>query len=104
MAILITSASFSTAYKLERSLNESPVYFAEQIEMPVIPGKKYIRIPEVSSPVFTSEILKICLDNQIVKIYPLRKAEIRELLKADQLFQEYGITIIIPSNEWIVND
>jgi hypothetical protein len=101
MAILITAASFSIAYKLERSLNESEVYFAEQIEMPAIPGKKFIRIPEVSSPVFTSEILKICLDYQIVKIFPLKEAEIKELSKADQLFKEYGINIIIPSNEWI---
>jgi len=102
MAILITAASFSIAYKLERSLNESEVYFAEQIEMPAIPGKKFIRIPEVSSPVFTSEILKICLDYQIVKIFPLKEAEIKELSKADQLFKEYGINIIILSNEWII--
>lgn len=102
MAILITAASFSMAFKLERFLNESEVYFAEQIEMPVIPGKKFIRIPDASSPVFTSEMLKICLDNQIVKIFPLKEAEIKELSKANQLFKEYGINIIIPSNEWIL--
>ncbi|MDP2413697.1 hypothetical protein [Daejeonella sp.] len=102
MAILITAASFSLAYKLEQSLNESEVYFAEHIEMPSIPGKKFIRIPEASSPIFTSELLKICIDNQIVKIYPLKEAEIKELSKAKQLFIEYGINIIIPSNEWIL--
>ncbi len=102
MAILITAASFSIAYKLERSLDESEVYFAEQIEMPSIPGKKFIRIPEVSSLIFTSEILKICLDCSIVKIFPLKEAEIKELSKANQLFEEYGINIIILSNEWII--
>lgn len=102
MAILITAASFAIAYKLERSLNLSEVCFADQIEMPAIPGKKFIRIPETSSPIFTSELLKICLDNQIVKIYPLKEAEIKELSKADQLFKEYGISIIMPSNDWIL--
>lgn len=102
MAILITAASFSMAYKLERFLNESEVYFAEQIEMPAISGKRFLRIPDVSSPIFTSELLKLCLDNQIVKIFPLKQAEIEELSKADQLFKEYGINIIIPSNEWIL--
>jgi hypothetical protein len=38
MAILITAASFSLAYKLERLLNESEVYFADQIKMPAIPA------------------------------------------------------------------
>lgn len=102
MAILITAASFAVAYKLERFLNESVVYFAEQIEMPAIPGKKFIRIPDALSPVFTSEILKICLDNQIVKIFPLKRPEIKELTEANQLFSEYGISIIIPSEEWIL--
>lgn len=102
MAILITASSYSAAYKLERSLNESEVYFADQIEMPAIPGKKFIRIPDASLPIFTSEMLKICLDNQIVKIFPLKESEIKELSKANQLFSEYGISIIIPSDEWIL--
>ncbi|MDP3468152.1 MAG: hypothetical protein Q8S11_07440 [Daejeonella sp.] len=102
MAILITAASSAIAYKLERLLNESEVYFAEQIEMPEIPGKRFIRIPDASSPIFTSEMLKICLDNHIVKIFPLKVPEIKELSKADQLFKEYGINIILLSNDWIL--
>ncbi len=102
MAILITAASYSVAYKLERSLNESEVYFADQIEMPAIPEKKFIRIPDASSPIFTSELLKICLDNHIIKIFPLKEAEVKELSKAKLLFSEYGINIIIQSKEWII--
>lgn len=102
MAILITAASYAVAYKLERSLDDPEVFFADQIIMPVIPGKKFIRIPEASSVIFTSEILKICLDNHIVKIFPLKQSEFNELSKAEQLFNEYGIIIIAPSNEWIV--
>jgi len=102
MAILITAASFALAYKLERFLNETEVCFAEQMEMPAVPGKKFIRIPEPSSPIFTSELLKICLDNQICKIYPLKEAEIKELSNVIQLFNEYGISIIIHTDEWIL--
>jgi hypothetical protein len=102
MAILITAASYSLAYKLERSLNESEVYFADQIEMPLISGKRFIRIPDASSPIFTSEILKVSLDNHIIKIFPLKLEEIKELSKADQLFMEYGINIIMLSNNWIL--
>lgn len=102
MAILITAASYAVAYKLERILNESEVYFAEQIEMPAIPGKKIIRIPDAASSIFTSEMLKICLDHQIDKIFPLREAEIKELSEANQLFSEYGINIIIPSDAYII--
>jgi len=102
MAILITAASYSVAYKLDRFLDEPEVLFADQILMPVIPGKKFIRIPEASSFIFTSEILKICLDNHIIKIFPLKQAEFNELSKAEQLFNEYGIIIIDPSNVWVV--
>jgi len=102
MAILITAASDSVAYKLEQSLNESAVFFADQTVMPSVPGRKFIRIPEPSSPIFLSEILKICLDNHIVKIFPLKEAEFKELFKAEQLFFEYGINIILPSNESVI--
>ena len=101
MAILITAASFSLAYKLERLLNESEVYFADQIEMPVVPGKKFIQLPDASSTIFISEVLKLCLDNNITCIYPLKRSEIKELLNADQLFKEYGINITC-SKEWIL--
>lgn len=101
MAILITAASFSLAYKLERSLNQSEVYFADQIQMPAIFGKKFIQLPDSSSTIFISEVLKLCLDNNITRIYPLKRSEIKELLNADQLFKEYGINIIC-LNEWIL--
>jgi hypothetical protein len=101
MAILITAASFSLAYKLERLLKLSDIYFADQIMMPDIPGKKFIQIPDASSANFISELLKLCLDINITCIYPLKKSEIKELLNADQLFKEYGINIIC-SKEWIL--
>jgi hypothetical protein len=101
MAILITAASFSLAYKLERLLNESEVYFADQIKMPAIPGKKFIQLPDASSAIFISELLKLCLEYSIISIYPLKKSEIKELLNADQLFKEYDINIIF-SKEWIL--
>ena len=102
MAILITAASFSTAYKLEKILHEPVVYFAEEFEMPKVSGKKYVKIPSVSSPSFISEVLILCLDLHIIQIYPLRALEIEELNKASQLFEEYGISIKTPSIDFII--
>lgn len=102
MAILITAASSANAFKLQRLLYHSEVFFAEQKEMPFIPGKKFIQIPEVSSPVFISQLIKICLDYKITEIYPLRITEIIELSKANELFIEYGISILKPSEELIL--
>jgi hypothetical protein len=69
--------------------------------MPAIPGKKFIQLPDASSAIFISELLKLCLEYSIISIYPLKKSEIKELLNADQLFKEYDINIIF-SKEWIL--
>ena len=104
MAVLITAAAYSAAFKLERMLSTSEVYFGEQEDMPAIPGKKFIRIPGALTPSFTNEMLKICLDHRITDVFPLKSDEVIELSKARQLFEEYGIHIIIPSNKWIQNE
>lgn len=101
MAILITAASYSTAFKIHRLLNSPSAYFGEQLEMPQISGKKFIRLPEISSLSFVNEMLKLCLDHQIKTVFPLKRAEIITLSTARQLFEEYEISMIIPSDNWI---
>ncbi|MBM3401084.1 MAG: hypothetical protein FJY21_01995 [Bacteroidetes bacterium] len=102
MAILITAASSANVFKLQRLLYHSEVFFAEQKKMPFIPGKIFIQIPEASSPVFISQLIKICLDYKINEIHPLKSAEIIELSKAIELFSEYGISILKPSEDLIL--
>lgn len=103
MAILITAASYSTAFKIHTMLGSPSVYFGEQLKMPAIPGMKFVHLPEVSSSIYINEMLKLCLDNQIFTIFPLKQAEILDLSAARQLFEEYGIRMIIPSDTYIQN-
>ena len=103
MAILITAASYSAAFKIDRMLGSPSVYFGEQLEMPPIPGKKFIRLPDIASFSYINEMLKICLDNQISIIFPLKRTEILALSTARQLFEEYGISLNIPSDSCIQN-
>ena len=59
--------------------------------------KKFIKIPAGdSSSSFAHLLLTICLDQQIEKVFPLRKVEILALSEARQLFDEYGIKIMVP--------
>lgn len=99
--MLITAASHSAAFKVDRLLNSTLVYLGEQLGMPVIPGRKFIRLPDTKSPSYISEMLNLCLNNQISTIFPLKLSEILELSGARQLFKEYGISIIIPSDSHI---
>lgn len=103
MAVLITAAANSAAFRLERILDTPEVYFADQNSLPSIPGKKFLKIPDASSNSFTHEVLKICLDHHINEIYPLKGDEMTELSGSRQLFEEFGISLVVPSGQWIEN-
>lgn len=103
MAILITAAATSAAFRLERILGSDNVYFADHSNLPAIPGKKFLQIPAATSNSFSHELLKICLDFSIAEIYTLRLDEITELAKSRLLFEEFGISLIIPSDQWLEN-
>lgn len=99
MNILITAASAAQAYQLQRLLGSTDIFFlADFVELPqvMLKDKKFIKIPAGDSSSFAHLLLTICLDQQIAKVYPLRKAEIVALSEARQLFDEYGIKIMVP--------
>lgn len=101
MSVLITAAADSAAFRLARILNTEDVLFASDKDMPVMHGKRFLKIPSADSPSFTHEVLKVCLDYQIKEIYPLMRNEIIELSASRQLFEEFGIILVIPSIKWI---
>jgi len=101
MPVLITAANDSAAFRLARILNIEDIYFASDMDMPVLHGKRFLRFPSADSPSFTHEVLKICLDNQITEVYPLMQNEIKELSASRLLFEEFGIILVIPSIKWI---
>lgn len=99
MVILITAAADSAAHRLARTLGSSEVIFADQQTLPVFSDKKFIQIPHPESVAFAHEILKVCLDYGVTKIYPMKKEELHELSKARQLFEEYGINVSVHPQE-----
>jgi len=101
MSVLITAAADSAAFRLARILNNENVIFGGYDEMPVISGKRFLRIPSANSSSFIHEVLKICIDHNVKEIYPIRKDEILELSTSRLLFQEFDIKLIIPSSQWI---
>lgn len=104
MAVLITAALTSAAYQLARVINAPELIYADQSEIPSIPGVKSIVLPKPDSMSFAHEALKLALDYNIDTIYPLKLDEVLELSAAKQLFDEYGIKLMIPSAEWLKNN
>lgn len=62
------------------------------------PGK-LIRLPDPKSVSYTHEMLTLCLDMGVEAIYLFRQTEIDLLLKAQILFNEYHIKILVEGNE-----
>lgn len=104
MSVLITAGLYPEAYRLQRIINLEDVFFADETELPYIPGIKSFVLPHYHSISFIHEILKTCLDNDIYMIYPLKMGEIVELSGARLLFTEYNIKVMIPSDNWLQNN
>jgi hypothetical protein len=103
MSVLITAASHAQAYKLDRLLQLDDVIFGDHQQLPQLayPGKKFIKIPASSSPSYAHEMLDLALNSGMTKIFPLYAGEILPLSEARQLFDEYGISILVPSVLWV---
>lgn len=103
MSVLITAASHSEAYKLERLLQLPDVIFADFQELPHLTytGRKFVKIPKGDSASFAHEMLNLALNSGIEKIFPLYADEILPLAESRQLFAEYGISIFVPSVLWL---
>jgi len=95
---LITAGTTAAAYKLKRLLNKDSMFIFADEEMPAFmpAGSSYVKIPSGDSPSFAHEMLKLSLDLEVERIFPLRRAEILSLSEAAPLFEEYGIKPIVP--------
>lgn len=99
--ILITAANSAPAYKLKNQLSSDYVVMGDHLDLPdfmLKPGK-LIRLPDPQSPSYTHEMLTLCLDMGVDNVYLFREPEITLLLKAETLFNEYNIKILVKGNE-----
>ncbi len=104
MKALITAASTAHAYKLQHLLDQELHFiYADQVDMPQLTEKKFVKIPAGNAPSFAHELLSLCLDKQIDLVYPLKKDDILALSEARQLFEEYHIRVLVPSTQIVRN-
>jgi len=70
----------------------------DSVDLPqiMLKGKKFVNLPSAATASFVHQLLTICLDLQITRVFPLRRAEIFLLAEARQLFDEYGIVVMVP--------
>lgn len=101
MPVLITCGLSPEAYRLQRILNTEDIVFADKTSLPLFSSKPSFVLPACTSSSFVHEMLKSCLDHKITHVYPLNKGEILELSKARDLFLEYDIILMIPTDNWL---
>ncbi len=94
--VLITQGTRPFAQRLGKLLQaEHTVQFgsAEEIPFVLLQTGRYVQFPGISTGAFEHGLLRICLDNSIDVLIPLGEEEIDLLVRAKQLFAEYGIAI-----------
>ncbi|MBS1529652.1 MAG: hypothetical protein JSU01_05065 [Bacteroidetes bacterium] len=96
MYTLITAANSAGAYSLKNKLGNSDVLLGDFLDLPeiMIRSGKMLKLPDPQDPSYPHQMLALCLDRNIGKIYVLRKAEAEQLLNAKTLFSEFGIGIL----------
>ena len=95
MKILITSANSAAAHQLKNTLNTDTVILGDYFDLPefMVKTGNMLRLPDPKSGSYSHRMLTLCLDNDINIIYPLREEEAALLKEAEQLFNEYNISI-----------
>jgi hypothetical protein len=96
MKILITAASSAEAYRLKNQINTDNIILGDYLELPafMLKSADMISLPNPASIAYAHEMLTLCLDKEINTVYPLRNEELINLLKTEQLFNEYGIVLV----------
>lgn len=89
MKVLITTSKHIASFQLACFLKNDEVLF----------GDHFTDFPLASSNSLAHQILKFCLDNRITKIFPLAFAEVEELKKSLILFDEFGIEVMLGSDD-----
>ena len=92
MNILITAATSAEAHKLKNQFVTDNVILGDSAELPAF--MKIIKLPSPASMSYAHEMLTLCLDKGIERMYALQEEEYALLNEAEQLFGEYGIELV----------
>ena len=91
MNILITAATSAEAHKLKNQFANDTIILGDYTDLPAF--MKIIKLPNPASMSYAHEMLTLCLDKGIERVYVLGEEEYKLLQEAGQLFGEYGIEI-----------
>lgn len=96
MYTLITAATTAQAHKLKNGLHNERVILGDYLDLPqfMLKNADVVRLPNPASTSYAHEMLTLCLDKQIDKIFVLKEEEQQQLKVGKQLFTEFGILVL----------
>ncbi len=101
MRVLITAGKSALAYKLKKAFHGDTLFLADYGDMPGVPLQDtiWLSLGKYQKDALIHVLLAKCLDQQVDCLIPLYQQEIEMLLQARLLFEEFGITLLLPEIE-----
>ncbi len=105
MKILITGGKSAVALKLLKAFEDHSVVLADYGEVPSFSSTafQFISLGEKNEDTLAHTLLNNCLDQNIDVILPLHHFEILAIAKANILFNEFNVSILLPAVTSIEN-
>ena len=99
MKILLTGGKSAVALKLLKAFSKDKVVLADYGDVPVFASDayQYISLGIKNEDVLAHTLLNNCLNEGVDAILPLHSFEIEALAKAKVLFEEFNISLLLPS-------
>lgn len=95
--ILVTAGTTALALKVKNLLNNKyEVILASADEVPSVLQKSFVALPKLYASTYIHEMLKMSLDNSVDFVLPLDMEEINILNQNLALFEEYGVSLLVP--------
>ncbi|WP_140937457.1 hypothetical protein [Sphingobacterium lumbrici] len=101
--LLITFGTRPLAIRLSKLVQQNyEVLLSTSEEVPSVLKDKYLTIPTGTNPTFSHEVLKLALDHNVQFMLPLGATEVQAMGESIQLFEEYGIRVICPAKNELI--
>lgn len=99
MKILLTGGKSAVALKLSKAFTNDQVVLADYGDVPVFASKDYafISIGVKNEDVLAHNLLNVCLNENVDAVLPIHSFEVEALAKAEVLFNEFNITLLLPN-------
>ena len=99
MKILLTGSKSAVALKLLKAFTNDTVVLADYGEVPSFVSKDYqfISLGIKNEDVLAHTLLNNCLNEGVDAILPLHSFEVEALAKAQVLFEEFNISLLLPN-------